>query len=94
MENKSDFLFGCLVSIIIYAILQLFGWVIFPKEVSSDYTKQIIVDSSEKVEQAISNAVYDVEKRDFVVIRLNLEKCDSNFIIKCYGKEKGNLLNL
>jgi hypothetical protein len=94
MDNKSDFLFGCLIMIIVYAILKLFGWVIFPKDISTDYTKRIVVDSSEKVEQAISNAVQDVKKRDFIVIGLDIKTCDKNFIIKCYGKEKGNLLSL
>ena len=62
-------------------------------EIGRDYTKTIEVDSSEKVEYAISNAVHDVKSRNFVVNTLSVKYCwiNKTFTVRCGGIDRGNL---
>ena len=85
------------MKIILYILTILIAIGIFVpayKGIGRDYTKIIEVDSSEKIEWAISNAVHDVKSRDFVVKYLNVDYCwvDKTFRIECGGIERGNLL--
>ena len=87
--------------------MRIIGWVILivfiisllcfiPAYIGTDidYMKTITVDSSEKVEYAISNAVHDVKSRNFVVNTLSVKYCwiDKTFVIRCGGIDRGNLL--
>ena len=53
----------------------LVGFAIFysPVQVASDYTTKISVDKPDKIENAISNVVFDLEKRDFVPVYLEVK---------------------
>lgn len=83
---------------IIIGIMVLIGWVMLksPVPVESAYVKIIDVDDSEKIEQALSNAVNDVESRNFIVTEILLKKCPLGdvFSIKVGGQDRGRLLSL
>ena len=66
------------------------------KQVPCDYEKRIEVDKAEKVPQAITNAILDVESRNFVVVNLQVRECfiDRTFEVRVKGLDKGSLLNL
>ena len=59
----------------ILLILFLITWAIYysPVQVASEYTTHISVDKPDKIENAISNVVYDLEKRDFVPVYLEVK---------------------
>ena len=61
---------------------------------NNDYVRKIEVDDSSKIEWAISNAVYDVSSRGFIVKDIDVSKCwiDNTFMIRCGGIERENLL--
>ena len=66
-----------------------------PAPVRPDYTVTICVDKSEKVEQAVSNAMREVVRRDFVPAGLAIQRSlNGGFTVRCKGIERGNLLNL
>ena len=67
-----------------------------PEPVGAQYMKQIEVDSSEKIEWALSNAVHDVESHDFVVtaISVNYWPLKKSFIIRCGGRSHTDILIL
>ncbi len=82
-----------LVLIIVIALFVIIG---FGKStMSTDYTKTIVVDDSAKIEQALSNAVNDVQSRNFTVIKVNVKQrwIDGKFTVTCGGIERGNLLS-
>lgn len=66
------------------------------KQVPCDYEKRIEVDKAEKVPQAITNAIQDVESRNFIVVNLQVRECfiDRTFEVRAKGLDKGSLLNL
>jgi hypothetical protein len=66
----------CIVPIVgILLILFLIGWVIHysPVQVTSEYTTHISVDTPDKIENAISNVVYDLGRRDFVPVYMEVK---------------------
>lgn len=73
------------------------GWLVwfvfFYSDVGCDYKTIVKVDDSSKVEWAISNAVNDVESRNFVVTKLDVETWhNKEFRVTCGGVDKANLL--
>ena len=74
----------------------MLGWVLIPSQyyIHSDYVKKITVDSSDKIEQALSNAVDSVTSRNFIVTRISVKyrQGGKKFSIECHGIETGNLL--
>lgn len=84
----------CIVAAFICVLL--LALVIFmPTPVRPDYTVTICVDKSEKVEQAVSNAMHEVVRRDFVPAGLAIQRTlNGGFTVRCKGIERGNLLNL
>ena len=44
-----------------------------PVQVQSEYSTRISVDKPDKIENAISNVVSDLEKRDFVPVNLDVK---------------------
>lgn len=66
------------------------------KQIDAQYSRRIYVDKSEKIEQALSNAVEDVTSRRFIVISTSVKKCvvDDDFIVEVCGVDKGHLLSL
>ena len=67
-----------------------------PVDIRPAYERRIDVDSSEKIEWALSNAVHDVESRNFVVTGLSVEKFPLMhcFTIRCSGMDRGAILKL
>ena len=56
-------------------IVFLIGFAIYysPVQVPSEYSTKISIDKPNKIENAISNVVYDLKKRDFVPVYLKVE---------------------
>lgn len=76
-------------------VLALVVCTFVPGPVSPDYTITVCVDKSEKVEQAVSNAMHEVVRRDFVPAGLSVQRTlDGGFAVRCKGIERGNLLSL
>ena len=44
-----------------------------PVRVTSEYSTKVSVDKPDKIENAISNVVFDLEKRDFVPVYLEVK---------------------
>ncbi len=89
MESLKVIGIGALIAIII--ILSV------PSRYSSirnDYTREIVVDDSSKVEQAISNAVNDVVSRNFIVkmVDVKFDWLNEKYVISCGGIDRGNLI--
>ena len=67
-----------------------------------DYTHKIVVDKPEKIDQAISNAINNVESHRFKVMSLNVEKLytrpfgfgDIRYVIRCSGMTDVSVLNM
>lgn len=67
-----------------------------------DYTHKIVVDKPEKIDQAISNAITNVESHRFKVMSLNVEKLytrpfgfgDIRYVIRCSGMTDASVLNM
>ena len=58
-----------------------------------DYTCNITVDKSEKIEQAISNCFEDIKSRNFIVIGLEVRRnSNGKKEIICKGITKANLI--
>ena len=81
----------------IVALIAVIILLVFPSRYSSirnDYTREIVVDDSSKVEQAISNAVNDVSSRNFVVkmVDVKFDWLNEKYVIFCGGIDRGNLL--
>jgi len=57
-----------------------------PIQVQSEYSTQISVDKPEKIENAISNVVSDLEKRDFVPVHLEVNWHPLGKIYVVYAK--------
>lgn len=84
----------CIAAITI-CVLALVACTFVPAPVRPDYTIAICVDKPEKVEQAVSNAMHEVVRRDFVLSGLVIQRTlNGGFMVRCRGIERGNLLNL
>ena len=66
------------------------------QQVKADYTSRIVVDKSEKVEWALSNAVENVRSRNFVVtsVKTTYVRTTGNFVIECGGTELAHVFEL
>lgn len=85
------------VIVVLVAIVGLFiGLQPAFKPIDAQYSCRIEVDKSEKIEQALSNAIEDVSSRKFIVINTNVKYCaiDGHFLVEAYGIDKGKLLLL
>lgn len=81
----------------ITAMIAVIILLVFPsryRNIRNDYTREIVVDDSSKVEQAISNAVDDVVSRDFIVktVDVKFDWLDEKYVISCGGIDRGNLI--
>jgi len=84
----------CIAAVAV-CVLALVVCTLVPAPVHPDYTVTIRVDRSEKVEQAVSNAMHEVVRRDFVPADLDVQRTlNGGFVVRCRGIERGNLLNL
>ena len=64
-----------------------------PVQVASEYSTSISVDKPDKIENAISNVVSDLEKRDFVPIHLgvNWHPLGKTYVIYARGIDRTKL---
>ena len=73
----------------------LIGFAIFysPVQVTSEYSSRISVDKPDKIENAISNVVSDLEKRDFVTVNLevNWHPVSKIYVIYARGIDRTHL---
>ena len=62
----------------------------FPVQVTSEYSTKISVDKPDKIENAISNVVSDLEKRDFVPVSLvvNWHPASKTYVIYASGIDR------
>ena len=72
------------------------GFAISPVRVTSDYSTQISVDKPDKIKNAISNVVSDLEKRDFVPVYLevNWHPLGKTYVIYAKGIDRTKLGSL
>ena len=79
----------------IFLIMFLVGFVIYysPVQVTSEYSTKISVDKPDKIENAISNVVSDLRKRDFVPVYLvvNWHPGSNTYVIYAKGIDRTNL---
>lgn len=85
----------------IFMVLVGVGFVLYliwtaPEPVGTSYERRIEVDHAEKIEWALSNAVHDVESRNFVVTSLSLRRwpLKNSFIITCGGQDRAAVIAL
>lgn len=91
----------CLIGIGFFAFACVFD-VIYGNNTQYDYTHKIVVDKPEKIDQAISNAITNVESHRFKVMSLNVEKLytrpfgfgDIRYVIRCSGMTDASVLNM
>ena len=67
-----------------------------PIQVTFDYSTQISVDKPDKIENAISNVVSDLRKRDFVPVHLevNWHPLGKTYVIYAKGTDRTRLGSL
>lgn len=67
-----------------------------PVRITSEYTTKISVDKPDKIENAISNVVSDLEKRDFVPVHLevNWHPLGKTYVIYAKGIDRTKLGSL
>ena len=64
-----------------------------PVQVPSEYSTKISVDKPDKIENAISNVVADLEKRDFVPVNLEVRwhPASKTYVIYAEGIDRTKL---
>ena len=67
-----------------------------PTQLQSEYSTLVSVDKSDKIENAISNVVSDLEKRDFVPVHLevNWHPLGKTYVIYAKGIDRTKLRSL
>ena len=82
----------------IVCILLVAGGVLFaichsPCPVESEYHTEISVETPDKIENAISNVVADLEKRDFIPVNLEVKwfPANKNYVIYVKGIDRTKL---
>lgn len=67
-----------------------------PVQVQSEYSTRISVDKPDRIENAISNVVSDLEKRDFVPVHLavNWHPLSKTYVVYAKGIDKTKLRSL
>lgn len=66
------------------------------KQINGEYTKTIIVDKSEKIPQALTNAIIDVQSRNFVIANIEVKKgiFSDTFLVTAEGIDAGTFLSI
>lgn len=81
--------------IVIGFIVPVIIWILTSNLVmKSDYTAEIVVDKSEKIPVALSNAMHRVTSKGFIInnISINHNANQGKYTIKCGGIEEATLL--
>ena len=79
-----------IVFMVVFALCQS------PVQLPSEYSTRISVDKPDKIENAISNAVSDLRKRDFVPINLevNWHPASKTYVVYARGIDRTKLGSL
>ena len=94
MSIRNPFTVACAAVVFVIAVLVTLT-IATPDPVRPDYVFTVCVDKSEKVEQAVSNAMHEVVRRDFVPTELEVNRTlGGGFVVRCRGIERGKLLSL
>ena len=79
-----------IVFMVVFALCQS------PVQLPSEYSTKISVDKPDKIENAISNVVSDLEKRDFVPVHLgvNWHPSSKTYVIYAEGIDRTKLASM
>jgi len=79
-----------------FAVISGFMLCYCPIELRSEYSTKISVDKSDKIENAISNVVSNLEKRDFVPVHLEVKwhPLGKTYVIYAKGIDRTKLRSL
>ena len=85
-----------IVGILLFISMYIFALCYFwpsPSVLRTEYTTNISVDKPDKIENAISNAVSDLAKRDFVPVNLKVKwhPASKTYIIYASGIDRTKL---
>ena len=85
-----------IVVILFIVSMVVFGLCYSPVHLQSDYTTKVSVDKPDKIENAISNVVSDLEKRDFVPVYLEVRwhPASKTYVIYANGIDRTKLRSL
>ena len=89
-------LFGPMVGVMLIVAGVVFAICYSPVQVPSEYFTKISVDKPDKIENAISNVVADLEKRDFVPVHLgvNWHPASKTYVIYAEGIDRTKLASM
>ena len=89
-------LFGPMVVVMLFVVAIVFAICYSPVQVPSEYFTKISVDKPDKIENAISNVVSDLEKRDFVPVHLgvNWHPASKTYVIYAEGIDRTKLASI
>lgn len=89
-------LFGPMVGVMLIVAGIVFAICYSPVQVPSEYSTKISVDKPDKIENAISNVVSDLEKRDFVPVHLevNWHPSSKTYVIYAEGIDRTKLASM
>ena len=89
-------LFGPMVGVMLIVVGIGFAIYYSPVQVPSEYSTKISVDKPDKIENAISNVVSDLEKRDFVPVHLgvNWHPASKTYVIYAEGIDRTKLASI
>lgn len=79
--------------VLLIAAMVVIGICKSPVQVRPEYTTQISVETPDKIKNAISNVVSDLEKRDFVPVNLEVKwhPADKTYVVFAMGIDRTNL---
>lgn len=94
VDSLKNIALGLGLAIAIVATIVVLSIVPTFRPVRAEYTFEVDVDKSEKVEQVLANGVEDVKSRDFIIIGTSVRYCwiDKTFNVRVQGIRKGTLL--
>ena len=85
-----------ITSVTVISILVILAFGVFKAsfcQLNPQYEKSITVDSYSKIDEAISNAVADVRRRNFEVVQVRVlhRSFNSKFMVTCGGVDRSRL---
>lgn len=76
-----------IMGIIMLLLVSVLFWllIISPENICEDYSTKVEVAKPDEIENAISNVVSDLEKRDFVPVTLGVKWCPASKTYRVYA---------
>ena len=89
-------LFGPMVGVMLIVVGIGFAICYSPVQMPSEYSTKISVDKPDKIENAISNVVADLEKRDFVPVYLGVKwhPVSKTYVVYAEGIDRTKLASM